>query len=228
MDKTSIYSKDFIVIVGDGCLPYISSIKYGEIDLETLFAPFSFLSSKFRNLGKQNFDEKHMETFRDILHYLINNFTELEDFEIPSNYEKVYIMLKFWYLISQYHKDISTALDNKFFHLSIDNNSHKFNSVDTFIFRKCPEDVESLFYMMEYNPEDFIIFFLTNEIFEILNYDDLLLLNEYIENKDVKFILNELNTNLTSDFMLSPGVSKLISKILKNFLKELKKQLLTL
>lgn len=229
MDKTSIYSKNFWVINGMIGWPYISLEKDGSIELKDLFRPFPFLKNQLSKLVTIPEDDKiakdKIETrIVNILNLLIREFTVIEDYEFPKNYEKVYIILKFWYLVSANYDIILNILNGNNEEVDLGNKENtELLEIKVFNFLKCPDNVESLYYRMEYDPSEVIILFLMNEVFGILNKDDLLLLDEHLENKKVVKVLQSINIELYNSLLFTPAVIKYYSKILSLQLKKLKK-----
>lgn len=163
------------------------------VNLEQLYTHFKQLNKLDTDCYKNVEDSEHYLAARDyIAENLVKEFYLLEDLDINENIKNAYIVFKLWYLVRKefsFIGGIYSSLEPRYFL----RNLNKDQEVFTFSVPNECEDIDNLVYALEYNPKDYNMIFLTNEILEVLDKDDMILFNNFLSHIEVQKLVSSFN-----------------------------------
>lgn len=172
--------------------------------------------------------EYYLKAKEYIIENLIKEFYKLEDLDIHEKIKNAYTVFKLWYIVKKEFSFISGVYlseEPKYFPKNLEDT----NKVFTFSIPNECEDIDNLIYALEYNPKDYNMIFLTNEVLEILDKDDMILFNNFLSYDEVQKVVSDFcdiendTTILETDLYSRTFNRKLkrLKKILRNLNKEL-------
>lgn len=199
------------------------------VNLEQLYTHLKQLNKLDTDCYKNVEDSEHYLAARDyIAENLVKEFYLLEDLDINENIKNAYIVFKLWYLVRKefsFIGEIYSSLEPRYFL----RNLNKDQEVFTFSVPNECEDIDNLVYALEYNPKDYNMIFLTNEILEVLDKDDMILFNNFLSHTEVQKLVSSFN-EIEGEYKISETLVytrtfnrklRRLKKVLRNLNEEL-------
>ena len=199
------------------------------VNLEQLYTHLKQLNKLDTDCYKNAEDSEHYLAARDyITENLVKEFYLLEDLDINENIKNAYIVFKLWYLVRKefsFIGGIYSSLEPRYFPRNLNEDKEVF----TFSVPNECEDIDNLVYALEYNPKDYNMIFLTNEILEVLDKDDMILFNNFLSHIEVQKLVSSFN-EIKGEYKISETLVytrtfnrklRRLKKVLRNLNEEL-------